>query len=55
MLTYVDITDLNDKANMLERLATTDPLTGCTTAGICWVRSMRNGAASSATTARSPS
>ena len=28
MLTYVDITDLNDKANMLERLATTDPLTG---------------------------
>jgi diguanylate cyclase (GGDEF)-like protein len=28
MLTYVDITDLNNKANMLERLATTDPLTG---------------------------
>ncbi|SFJ02321.1 sensor domain-containing diguanylate cyclase [Bradyrhizobium sp. Gha] len=28
MLTYVDITDLNDKATMLERLATTDPLTG---------------------------
>jgi diguanylate cyclase (GGDEF)-like protein len=28
MLTYVDITDLTNKANMLERLATTDPLTG---------------------------
>jgi diguanylate cyclase (GGDEF)-like protein len=28
MLTYVDITDITDKANMLERLATTDPLTG---------------------------
>ena len=28
MLTYVDITDLNEKATMLERLATTDPLTG---------------------------
>jgi diguanylate cyclase (GGDEF)-like protein len=28
MLTYVDITDLTNKAAMLERLATTDPLTG---------------------------
>lgn len=28
MLTYVDITDLTQKAAMLERLATTDPLTG---------------------------
>ncbi|EJN10101.1 diguanylate cyclase (GGDEF) domain-containing protein [Bradyrhizobium sp. YR681] len=28
MLTYVDITDLTNKANMLERLATTDSLTG---------------------------
>ncbi len=26
--TYVDITDLTNKANELERLATTDPLTG---------------------------
>jgi diguanylate cyclase (GGDEF)-like protein len=28
MLTYVDITDITNKANELERLATTDPLTG---------------------------
>lgn len=28
MLTYVDITDLTNKAAMLERLATTDPLSG---------------------------
>ena len=28
MLTYVDITDITDKASELERLATTDPLTG---------------------------